>query len=82
LSKSNALFHDGSVWLLRGYVPLPGMIRDFSNGNGTKPSGPMKAYTDIEEWMVSHPGHAVSGSVNGQKIEDTWKRGRPLPNFN
>jgi prepilin-type processing-associated H-X9-DG protein len=37
--KSNALFHDGSVKLVRGYTPLPGMlVNNLAGTNGTAPS--------------------------------------------
>jgi prepilin-type N-terminal cleavage/methylation domain-containing protein/prepilin-type processing-associated H-X9-DG protein len=82
-TKGNVLFHDGSVYLVKTYVPQPGMIRDGSNGSGTKPSGiAQSVYTDLADWMVCHPGHLDSNSVNKMSTTaDVWDKGRPLPNF-
>ena len=77
-TKGNVMFHDGSVYLAKTYVPYP---KGSARVQSAKPAGPTKNYTDLEDWMICHPGHAQSGSVNSKKIEDTWQKGRPLPNF-
>jgi prepilin-type processing-associated H-X9-DG protein len=77
-TRGNVLFHDGSVYLAKTYIPYP---KGAARVQTSKPAGPTKNYTDLEDWMICHPGHAQSGSVNGKKIEETWQKGRPLPAF-
>jgi prepilin-type N-terminal cleavage/methylation domain-containing protein len=76
-TKANALFHDGSIWLIKVYTPPAGMAPIQTS----KPSTPvMSVYTDLQEWMVCHPGHLVPGSLNSKTSpDDVWKKGRPLP---
>jgi prepilin-type N-terminal cleavage/methylation domain-containing protein/prepilin-type processing-associated H-X9-DG protein len=76
-TKANALFHDGSVYLCRVYTAKsqPRVLT-------AKPTGPTTDYTDLEDWMICHPGHMIAGSVNGKtKPEECWMKGRELPKF-
>jgi prepilin-type N-terminal cleavage/methylation domain-containing protein/prepilin-type processing-associated H-X9-DG protein len=84
-TKGNVLFHDGSVYMCKTYLPQPGMIKTGEGGSGSDPKAtiPMSKYTDLQEFMVMHPGHTDKNSVNGsRKREECWQKGRPLPNFN
>ena len=84
-TKGNVLFHDGSVWMCKTYLPQPGMITNGLGGSGSDPKGnpPMSKYTSLQEFMVMHPGHMDKNSVNGPRPRDEcWDKGRPLPNFN
>jgi len=83
LTRGNVLFHDGSVYLARTYLPLPGMIKDSSNGNGSDPKIAISKYTDLQNFMICHPGHYTDqNSVNTIKAADeVWMKGRPLPTF-
>ena len=78
-TRGNVLFHDGSVYMVKVYTTksVPRVL-------SAKPWTTLqqqKQYTDLEDWMICHPGHAIAGSVNSKKIEDTWQKGRPLPSF-
>jgi prepilin-type N-terminal cleavage/methylation domain-containing protein len=78
-TRGNALFHDGSVYTLRVWTRPQGMKR-------TLPSAPAnfpQLYTDLRDWMIAHPGHMVSGSLNsgGFNKDLVWQKGKPLPNF-
>jgi prepilin-type N-terminal cleavage/methylation domain-containing protein/prepilin-type processing-associated H-X9-DG protein len=89
-TKGNVLFHDGSVYLCRVYtvdaMALGGVrtqaaptFTDFDTCNKA-----FKKFTDLQCWMVAHPGHASTTpvtSVNQQKDYQCWKKGLPLPNF-
>jgi prepilin-type N-terminal cleavage/methylation domain-containing protein/prepilin-type processing-associated H-X9-DG protein len=76
-TKGNVLFHDGSVWLIKTYTPWP---KGSARVQPSKPTTPTKNYTDLEDWMICHPGHLVAGSVNGKSSkDDVWNKGRALP---
>jgi prepilin-type N-terminal cleavage/methylation domain-containing protein len=84
-TKGNVLFHGGSVHMVKTYLPQPGMITTGEGGSGTDPKAtiPASKYTDLQEFVVMHPGHTDKASVNGsRKREDCWQKGRPLPGFN
>jgi prepilin-type N-terminal cleavage/methylation domain-containing protein/prepilin-type processing-associated H-X9-DG protein len=76
-TRANALFHDGSVYMCKVYsVKAPPRVLS------AKPSTPQKDYTDLEDWMICHPGHLLPGSVNAKTLpEDVWMKGRALPSF-
>jgi prepilin-type N-terminal cleavage/methylation domain-containing protein len=82
-TKPNVLFHDCSVNLATTYLPPPGMLVNGLNGTGTKPTGVSQSqYTDLQDWMVCHPGHLDGASVNKKtSADDVWRKGRSLPNF-
>ncbi len=76
-TKGNVLFHDGTVKLVKVFTPPPGMRL-----SGSKPATPpQKAYTDLEQWMIMHPGHLDPRSVNRENAgpTDVWDRHRALP---
>jgi len=84
-TRGNVLFHDGSVFMCKSYLPQPGMIKTGEGGSGSDPKAtiPMSKYTDLQEFMVMHSGHMDKNSVNGgRKQEECWRKGRPLPSFN
>ncbi|MEA2736349.1 MAG: hypothetical protein QOE14_2800 [Humisphaera sp.] len=76
--KANALFHDGSVYLLKGFVPK----------GDPAPTVFDPKTTDLANWMILSPGHLVvtspqqtyAGTAAG-KPENVWSKGRPLPSF-
>jgi len=73
--KANALFHDGSIYLLKGFVPQ----------GDPKPTTFNPKTTDLAHWMILSPGNLISGQTYagsaGGKPENVWSKGRPLPNF-
>jgi len=83
-TKGNVLFHDGSVYLCRVYTvngPPPRTGADPGNADPVTRNKALKVYTDLQDWMVTHPGHAQSGSVNGKPIWECWQKGLALPTF-
>jgi prepilin-type N-terminal cleavage/methylation domain-containing protein/prepilin-type processing-associated H-X9-DG protein len=82
-TMANTLWHDGSVRLIMAFKAPPGWVKQVDNNNyqGSQPSSPsQKSYTVLEDWMIMHPGHLISGSVNGQSDPlQVWKAGRELP---
>ena len=66
-NKANALFHDGSVYLLRAFVPT-------GNPPNPTPTTVVPKSTDLAEWMIRSPRP-------GAKPDSVWQKGRPLPNF-
>jgi prepilin-type processing-associated H-X9-DG protein len=73
--KGNALFHDGSVRLCKVWTPPRG-------GPRIMPSKPanLSDYTHLADWMICHPGHADTNSMNKKSVPDeVWQPGRPLP---
>jgi hypothetical protein len=69
--------------MCKTYLPQPGMIKTGEvSGSDPKNTIAMSKYTDLQEFMVMHPGHMDKDSVNGpRKKEECWQKGRPLPNF-
>ena len=79
-NKANALFHDGSVYLLKAFDP---MAADPPNKGNVAPTSKVPKTTILEEWMIRAPGnlnHASSpfGTTNPEEV---WMKGRPLPEF-
>jgi prepilin-type N-terminal cleavage/methylation domain-containing protein/prepilin-type processing-associated H-X9-DG protein len=73
--KANALFHDGSIYLLKGFVPQ----------GDPKPTTFNPKTTDLANWMILSPGNLVAGQTYAGtaagKPENVWSKGRPLPSF-
>jgi hypothetical protein len=67
---------------LGGRTQAAPSFSDFATCNAA-----FKKYTDLQCWMVAHPGHAATpptvpvASVNQQKDYQCWNKGLPLPNF-
>jgi prepilin-type N-terminal cleavage/methylation domain-containing protein/prepilin-type processing-associated H-X9-DG protein len=85
-SKGNVLFHDGSVYLCRIYTTKNNPRTGADPGYGTDPvarENALKAYTDLRDWMVMHPGHTVGGTLNSGGVQAwaCWQKGLPIPNF-
>jgi prepilin-type N-terminal cleavage/methylation domain-containing protein len=77
--KANALFHDGSVILLKAFAPKPGQPQPTTHDPST---------TQLENWMILPPGNLNPGppqptyfGTAAGKPENVWQKGRPLPNF-
>jgi prepilin-type N-terminal cleavage/methylation domain-containing protein len=77
--KGNALFHDGTVRLVRVFSP-----RD-ANASLSAPSYTSPAYetavsqyTDLRDWMICDPGHAPGAATDTVPLTQCWQRGRPL----
>jgi prepilin-type N-terminal cleavage/methylation domain-containing protein len=76
--QGNALFHGGAVKLVKVFTRPANM----NMPNGNMPANPpRKAYTDLEQWMIMHPGHLNPNSVNreGAGPTDVWDSKRALP---
>jgi prepilin-type processing-associated H-X9-DG protein len=73
--KANALFHDGSIYLLKGFVPQ----------GDPKPTTFNPKTTDLANWMILSPGNLIAGQTHAGaaagKPENVWSKGRPLPSF-
>lgn len=80
-TRGNALFHDGSIQFIRIYNWKPELFPNRQN-NSSKPAVDTSLYTDLEDWMIMHPGHLVPGSLNsgGVTPNDVWQKGR-VPKF-
>jgi prepilin-type N-terminal cleavage/methylation domain-containing protein/prepilin-type processing-associated H-X9-DG protein len=79
-NKANALFHDGSVYLLKAFDPFSA---DPPNKGNIAPTSKVPKTTLLEEWMIRSPGnlnHATS-PFKTTIPEEVWSKGRPLPNF-
>jgi prepilin-type N-terminal cleavage/methylation domain-containing protein/prepilin-type processing-associated H-X9-DG protein len=79
-NKANALFHDGSVNLLKAFDPFSA---DPPNKGNVAPTTKIPKTTVLEEWMVRAPGNLnhPSSPFSTTKPEDVWAKGRPLPQF-
>jgi prepilin-type N-terminal cleavage/methylation domain-containing protein/prepilin-type processing-associated H-X9-DG protein len=76
-TRGNVLFHDGSVYLCRIYTTSA-----WPRATGSAPAGFPQSVTDLRNWMICHPGHMISGSVNGISSKDeVWNKGIALPKF-
>lgn len=86
-TKGNALFHDGSVHLIRIFNPPKGTMNpNINTAAGTvswtnpPPTNPTSAYTDLDNWMIEDPGHLQSGTNDVQSdTTEVWTKDRPLP---
>jgi prepilin-type N-terminal cleavage/methylation domain-containing protein len=79
-TKGNALFHDGSIYLIKVFTP--NTRKGLVTVGGSAPAGiPQEEYTDLQDWMIAHPGHMVQGSLNsgGFAPDKVWDKGRVLP---
>ena len=79
-NKANALFHDGSIHLLKAFDPFSA---DPPNKGVVAPTTKIPKTTVLEDWMIKAPGnlnHATS-PFKTTKPEEVWMKGRPLPNF-
>ena len=73
--KANVLFNDGTVRLIKAYVPPPG-------SNGQAPATVDPKTTELAEWMIRAPKRAQPGVApdSAATIEkDRWSKGRALP---
>jgi prepilin-type N-terminal cleavage/methylation domain-containing protein/prepilin-type processing-associated H-X9-DG protein len=73
-NKSNVLFHDGSVVLLKAFNPVP-------PANNPTPTTHDPKSTQLEKWMILAPGHlnvptAVYYTTDPAEV---WQKGRSLP---
>lgn len=83
-TKGNVLFHDGSVYLCRVYTVngVPRVSTDPGNADFATRSKGLKVFTDLQDWMIMHPGHAESVGLNsGRKPWQCWQKGLPIPTF-
>ena len=78
-NKTNVLFHEGSVRLLKAFDPKPGV---------PQPTAFDPATTKLENWMILSPGNLVSGQTYyntaqnpAPASQNVWSKGRSLPNF-
>lgn len=84
-TMGNALFHDGTVRTIMVFKrPLtwPTKKADGSTVHSSQPATPpQKEYTQLQQWMIMHPGHLDPYSVNkeGATPADVWDPKRPLP---
>ena len=67
-NKANALFHDGSVYLLKAFAPQ----------GDPAPTTFNPATTQLEDWMIQAPRPTDSATTIETK---RWAKGRPLPSF-
>lgn len=83
-TRGNALFHDGSVQLIRVFNPPKGSM-SYNAGAGAWTSSGLSdsnasTYTDLDNWMIEDPGHLISGVTDGQSDpKEVWTKDRPLP---
>jgi prepilin-type N-terminal cleavage/methylation domain-containing protein len=73
--RGNVLFNDGTVRLVKVYVPPQG-------SNGAAPATVDPKTTELQEWMIRAPRRAQPGvSADSQATieKDRWAKGRPLP---
>src|SRR5262249_25685559 len=68
-NKANVLFHDGSVRLLKAFVPINGDIAPATFDART---------TQLADWMIVYPRPGDSAQ---NLTYNRWKRGREIPNF-
>jgi hypothetical protein len=56
-------------------------VVDSGNYQNSQPATPPQtSYTQLEDWMIMHPGHLLPNSVNGQSDpKQVWTPGRELP---
>ena len=80
--KGNALFHDGTVRLVRVFSPpVPSATLPYSTPSYTSPAyeNTVNPYTDLRDWMICDPGHSTSAATDTVPLNECWQRGRPLP---
>ena len=79
-NKANALFHDGSVYLLKAFDPFSA---DPPNKGNFAPTSKVPKTTILEDWMIKAPGNLnhPTSPFSTTKPEEVWSKGRPLPNF-
>jgi len=78
--KANALFTDGSVRLIKGFLPVP--------DTNVAPTALVPGMTDLADWMIKSSDYAKgpqtsAGTVNYPNPPtpgvNIWKKGLPLP---